>query len=114
MLSKFEVFWPLFSIADTTSNISLFYCDVFLTFDPIFHLCFPRDNRQDAAYSPASYQSGDGGRHDYDDDMDYDLPDTRQGSAGRRLEPLFKNNNNHKSPNHVLPHDRLRAVSDDK
>eukprot|EP00057_Strongylocentrotus_purpuratus_P030107 XP_780721.3 PREDICTED: zinc finger C2HC domain-containing protein 1A [Strongylocentrotus purpuratus] len=72
-----------------------------------------RDNRQDAAYSPASYQSGDGGRYDYDDDMDYDHPDTRQGSAGRRLEPLFKNNNNHKSPNHVLPHDRLRAVSDE-
>ncbi|XP_041465550.1 zinc finger C2HC domain-containing protein 1A-like isoform X1 [Lytechinus variegatus] len=71
-----------------------------------------RSNRQDAAYSPAGYQSGDG-RYNYDDDMDYDLPDTRRGSAGRRLEPLYKNNSNHKSSNHVLPHDRLRAVSDD-
>ena len=49
------------------------------------------------------------GDHDYDDDMDYDLPDSRHGSAGRRLKPL-----NSKSTNHYLPHDRLKAVSDDR
>ena len=58
--------------------------------------------KQDS-YNARNYQMGD-----YDDDMD-DLPDSRQGSAGRRLKPL-----NSKSSNHYLPHDRLKAVSDDR
>ncbi|XP_072175866.1 zinc finger C2HC domain-containing protein 1A-like [Diadema setosum] len=69
-----------------------------------------RGRRQEPSYNGRNYHSGDNRYTEpYDDYDDYgyneDYPDSRRGSAGRKLQPISKN--------HTLPHNRLKALSDD-